>query len=50
MKVRITDGGFAGYEAIYIARSGRERVTVLLQVLGRDTRAKVDLDAIEPAG
>ncbi len=50
MKVRITDGGFAGYEGIFMARSGRDRVTVLLQVLGRHTRASVDLGAIEPAG
>lgn len=50
MKVRITEGGFAGYEGIFMARSGRDRVTVLLQVLGRHTRARVDLGAIEPAG
>lgn len=49
-KVRIIDGGFAGYEGIFIARSARDRVAVLLQVLGRHTRASVDLAAIEPAG
>ena len=48
-KIRITDGGFAGYEGIFVAHSGRDRVTVLLQVLGRNTRARVDLGAIEPA-
>ncbi|OGI65033.1 MAG: hypothetical protein A2W18_05595 [Candidatus Muproteobacteria bacterium RBG_16_60_9] len=48
-KVRITDGGFAGYEGIFVAHSGRDRVTVLLQVLGRHTRARLDLGAIEPA-
>jgi transcriptional antiterminator RfaH len=49
-KVRITAGGFAGYEGIFVARSGHDRVTVLLEVLGRHTRAKVDLGVIEPAG
>lgn len=49
-KIRITDGGFAGYEGIFLARSGRDRVTVLLEVLGRHTRARVDAGAIEPAG
>lgn len=49
-KIRITEGGFAGYEGIFLARSGRDRVTVLLQVLGRATRASVDLGAIEPGG
>ena len=48
-KIRITDGGFAGYEAVFLARSGRDRVTVLLKVLGRNTRASVDAGAIEPA-
>ena len=48
-KVRITEGGFAGYEGIFVAHSGGERVTVLLQVLGRYTRARVELGAIEPA-
>lgn len=48
-KVRITEGGFAGYEGIFVARSGNERVTVLLQVLGRPTRASIDAGAIEPA-
>lgn len=49
-RVRIVAGGFAGYEGIFVARSARDRVTVLLQVLGRHTRASVDLGAIEPAG
>jgi transcriptional antiterminator RfaH len=48
-KIRITDGGFAGYEGIFVAHSARDRVTVLLQVLGRHTRASIDLGAIEPA-
>lgn len=47
-KVRITDGGFAGYEGIFLAHSGRDRVTVLLEVLGRHTRARVDAGSIEP--
>lgn len=49
-KIRITEGGFSGYEGIFLAGSGRARVTVLLQILGRATRASVDLRAIEPGG
>jgi len=48
-KVRITAGGFAGYEGIFVAHSGRDRVTVLLQVLGQYTRTRVELGVIEPA-
>jgi transcriptional antiterminator RfaH len=48
-RVRITEGGFAGYEGIFQASSGRDRVTVLLDVLGRKARATVDSASIEPA-
>jgi transcriptional antiterminator RfaH len=48
-RVRITQGGFAGYEGIFQAATGRDRVTVLLDVLGRKARATVDSASIEPA-
>jgi transcriptional antiterminator RfaH len=48
-RVRITQGGFAGYEGIFQASTGRDRVTVLLDVLGRKARATVDSASIEPA-
>ena len=48
-RVRITQGGFAGYEGIFQAATGRDRVTVLLDVLGRKARASVDSASIEPA-
>lgn len=48
-RVRITEGSFAGYEGIFQAATGRDRVTVLLDVLGRNARTSVDADAIEPA-
>ncbi len=47
-RVRITQGSFAGYEGIFQAVSGRDRVTVLLDVLGRHARTTVDSDSIEP--
>ncbi len=48
-RVRITQGGFAGYEGIFQAATGRDRVTVLLNVLGRKARTTVDSASIEPA-
>jgi len=48
-RVRITQGSFAGYEGIFQASSGRDRVTVLLDVLGRRARTVVDTASIEPA-
>lgn len=47
-RIRITDGSFAGYEGIFQAPTGRARVTVLLDILGRKTRATVDSAFIEP--
>lgn len=48
-RIRITQGGFAGYEGLFQAATGRDRVTVLLDVLGRQARASVDSASIEPA-
>ena len=47
--VRITQGGFAGYEGIFQSANSRQRVTVLLDFLGRRAQVHVDTDFIEPA-
>lgn len=46
-RVRITDGSFAGYEGVFLAKSGRDRVVLLLDILGKHTRAVVGAEAIE---
>ncbi len=44
-KVKIIDGPFSGYEAIFDHRlSGKERVRVLLQYLNSDRRVPLELD------
>ncbi|MBI3441694.1 MAG: transcription/translation regulatory transformer protein RfaH [Proteobacteria bacterium] len=48
-RVRITQGGFAGYEGIFHSANSRQRVTVLLDLLGRRAQVHVDTDFIEPA-
>jgi transcription elongation factor/antiterminator RfaH len=46
--VRLTSGPLAGYEAIFDMRlSGSERVQVLLEILGRQVRLKVDAGTLE---
>ena len=49
-QVRIVEGVMSGYEAIFQARTGRERVVLLLQ-LAQDRTARVEVSAhdIEPA-
>lgn len=47
-KIRMSDGGLAGYEGIFIARSGRDRVTVLLKIMGKYARTTVAAAIIEP--
>lgn len=46
-RVRITSGAFAGIEAIFEARTARDRVTVLLELLGQPTRTEVPVEALE---
>ncbi len=46
-RVRITDGSFAGYEAVFLAATGRDRVVVLLDILGQHVRTIVSTDVIE---
>jgi len=47
-RLRITEGLFAGYEGILLAKSGRDRVVLLLEILGDRARAVVDIDSLEP--
>lgn len=49
-RVRITDGSLAGYEGVFLAKSGRDRVVLLLNILGKHARAVVGAEAIEPGG
>lgn len=48
-RVRITAGGMAGYEGIFVAPSSRQRVVVLLDILGKQTRTVIEAGSIEPA-
>ncbi len=46
-KVRILFGSMAGYEAIFCAKSSRERVSLLLDILGRSAEIVLPLSYIE---
>lgn len=41
-RVRIEQGPLMGYEAIFLAKSGAERVVILLQIVGKRARVRVD--------
>jgi len=47
-KVVIEEGPFRGYEGIYMARTGQERVLVLLDIVGRTAKAQVNLEHLGP--
>jgi len=50
-RVRIVEGVMAGYEAIFQAKTGKERVLLLLQLAEDKTaRIQVSADDIEPTG
>jgi transcriptional antiterminator RfaH len=44
--VRISEGPFSGYEAIFQASRGEDRVLVLLDVIGQTTKVEVSTDSI----
>jgi len=46
-KVRVAEGAFRGYEGILQARTSRERVVVLLDILGRPVRTQVAITQLE---
>lgn len=47
-RVQITDGSFAGHDAIFdVHLSGEQRVQLLLHWLGREVKVKVNANAVE---
>lgn len=49
-RVRIGSGAMEGYEGIFLARTSKERVSVLLEILGRQAKISVGIDQLEPGG
>ncbi|MDH3280381.1 MAG: transcription/translation regulatory transformer protein RfaH [Gammaproteobacteria bacterium] len=47
--VRIEEGPFMGYQGIFLAKSSRERVIVLLNIVGKYAKATVDVAKLGPA-
>ncbi len=47
-RVRIMAGALAGYEGIFLAPTGRERVVILLDFLGQHTRVAVARHCLAP--
>lgn len=48
-KVRIEDGPFMGYEGIFLAQTSQERVMILLDIVGKQARANVNVEHLGPA-
>ena len=46
-RVRVAEGALLGYEGILLARTSRERVVVLLDILGRQVRTKITVTQLE---
>lgn len=47
-RLRVAEGIMMGYEGIFLARSGRDRVIVLLDIMGKQARVELGQDSIEP--
>lgn len=48
-KVEIIEGPFAGYKAIYQKMKSTERVSVLLDIVGKNTQVTLNIDELEIA-
>ena len=46
--VRVLEGPFSGLEGVFECCEGEERVLILLEVLGRQTRVRVPIDQVVP--
>lgn len=46
-RVRVIDGPLGGYEAVFIEKSSKKRVLVLLKLLGNESRVNVKLSDLE---
>jgi transcriptional antiterminator RfaH len=49
-RVRVLEGGLAGYEGVFVARTGKERVVVLLEIMGKTARTSLDSTLVEKSG
>jgi transcriptional antiterminator RfaH len=47
--VKFLEGPFSGLEAVFSRKSGEERVIVLLEILGKTNRLKIESDWLAPA-
>jgi transcriptional antiterminator RfaH len=47
--VRVSEGPFSGLEGAFECHEGEERVLILLEVLGRQTRVRIPIDHVVPA-
>lgn len=45
---RVISGPLAGYEGILLAKTGRERVVILMDLVGGQVRASLNPDQVEP--
>lgn len=48
-RVRVTSGPFDGLEGIFEREAGPDRVVLLLNLLGRDTRVRIPVDSVVPS-
>lgn len=46
-QIRIADGPFEGYEAIFKSKSGQERAIILLSIAENLAKIQIDIDKIE---
>ena len=46
--MRIEEGPFMGYEGIFLAESSQQRVLVLLDIVGKAAKTRVEASVLSP--
>jgi transcriptional antiterminator RfaH len=46
--VRVSEGAFSGLDGVFECYEGEERVLILLEMLGRQTRVRIPIDQVVP--
>jgi len=48
-RLRVTEGPLKGYEGVLLAKTGQARVMLMLDILGKEVRAHLSPDQVEPS-
>lgn len=46
-QIRVLDGPFAGFDGLFMAAAGEDRIKIMLDIFGRNTSLEIDEASVE---